>query len=167
MTKEKAIEVLRDIAIEIDDFCNGAKHWCDKDKEELEALDMAIKALNAEDRNCETCANVYCYQNPLSIISQLTDLLDEYDELDEHGLHDPKWCGVKEAYLIVKNSLHKVSRPQGEWIDSDGSIYCSNCGAEAPIDEWEYKYRDKIRQECTNFCPDCGAKMNGANDECV
>lgn len=46
MTKEKAIDVLRDIATEIDDFCHGAKHWRDKDREEIEALDMAIKALN-------------------------------------------------------------------------------------------------------------------------
>lgn len=46
MTTEKAIDVLRDIATEIDDFCHGAKHWRDKDREEIEALDMAIKALN-------------------------------------------------------------------------------------------------------------------------
>lgn len=48
------------------------------------------------------------------ILSQLADLLDEYSELDEHGLHDPKWCGVNEAYLIVKNASQKPK--EGEWI---------------------------------------------------
>lgn len=53
MTRQEAIDVLRDIGTEIDDFCHVAKHWSDKDKEELEALDMAIKALKVEDKNYE------------------------------------------------------------------------------------------------------------------
>lgn len=59
MIKEKAIEVLRDIATEIDDFCYGAKHWRDKDKEEIEALDMAIKALKGQPKEGEWIEDEY------------------------------------------------------------------------------------------------------------
>ena len=38
------------------------------------------------------------------ILLELLDLLDEYSELDENGLHDAKWCGIKEAYGIVENA---------------------------------------------------------------
>ena len=48
------------------------------------------------------------------ILSELSDLLEEYSELNENGLHDPKWCGVREAYGIVKN-VPFVDSSQ-EWI---------------------------------------------------
>lgn len=70
----------------------------------------------------------------------------------------------EKGFRIGVNKGASMNRPQGEWVDSDGDIYCSNCGAEAPIDEWEYKYRDKIRQERTNFCPTCGVHMKGTDN---
>lgn len=38
------------------------------------------------------------------ILSELADLLDEYSELDENGLHSDKWCRVHEAYRVVENA---------------------------------------------------------------
>jgi hypothetical protein len=57
----------------------------------------------------------------------------------------------------VCEGLHKVSRPQGEWIieiDTNGYTYgrCSICGMR--------QYVGQI-----NFCPDCGARMKGESDE--
>ena len=48
-------------------------------------------------------------------------------------------------------------RPQGEWIieiDANGNTYgrCSICGMR--------QYAGQL-----NFCPDCGARMKGANNE--
>lgn len=44
---------------------------------------------------------------------------------------------------------HTADRPKGEWC---GTV-CSNCGASISF------YYD------CNFCPNCGAKMKGADDE--
>ena len=54
------------------------------------------------------------------------------------------------------NAIPSADRPQGEWIDRSGGIegawnYCSVCGEQA-IDLYD-------------FCPNCGAKMKGADDE--
>lgn len=50
-----------------------------------------------------------------------------------------------------------MNRPQGEWIieiDANGNTYgrCSICGMR--------QYAGQL-----NFCPDCGARMKGADDE--
>ena len=58
------------------------------------------------------------------------------------------------------NALFKVpsaDRPQGEWIieiDANGNTYgrCSICSMR--------QYAGQL-----NFCPDCGAKMKGVDDE--
>ena len=52
--------------------------------------------------------------------------------------------------------LYYADRPQGEWIDKSNGIegawnYCSVCGEQAI--------------ELYDFCPNCGAKMKGADDE--
>ena len=46
----------------------------------------------------------------------------------------------------------RADRPQGEWIDDDfvGQYRCSECDYYA-IDEYDY-------------CPNCGARMKGADD---
>ena len=69
------------------------------------------------------------------------------------GLCDGKTC--KEVREVL-NSIPTIDRPQGEWID---------------ISEW-YAPRQKcsicetiVDGYGSNFCPDCGAKMKGADDE--
>ena len=64
----------------------------------------------------------------------------------------------------ICEALHKVSRPQGEWIhdrlEADGAklpelflpiCQCSECSSKYMCD--------------TNYCPNCGARMEGADDE--
>lgn len=75
-----------------------------------------------------------------------------------------KWdsgCWIR--YKMFENAINEqptIEPKQGEWIDSDEDTYCcSNCGTEAPLDAWEYKYRDKIRPDRTKFCPNCGVRM--------
>ena len=49
-----------------------------------------------------------------------------------------------------------IDRPQGEWKPKNHHTdYCSNCGFE----ETQWRTADY------NFCPSCGARMKGADDE--
>ena len=67
-------------------------------------------------------------------------------------------------YEYVKEGLmdNPYDRPQGEWIAKTESYHslwvCSECGSWALL---EYN-----EQMClSNFCPNCGAYMKGADDE--
>lgn len=57
----------------------------------------------------------------------------------------------------------KADRPQGEWIYKDDDVFageytCSNCNKKAEVD----LYGQWI---LSNYCPHCGARMKGADDE--
>jgi len=120
------------------------------------------------------------------ILSELSDLLEEYSELDENGLHDPKWCGVREAYGIVKNAPFadrpsavdlssvystayksgyekgKADRPKGEWKHLKGDEWlCSECGHVIRTEgSWEHPL-----ERGKDYCEHCGARMKGADDD--
>ena len=55
------------------------------------------------------------------------------------------------------NDAPSADRPQGEWIEQEDDYHhyweCSECGMGVGLDD--------IR----NFCPNCGARMKGADDE--
>lgn len=71
------------------------------------------------------------------------------------------WSNI-EKIIDSAPTIDAVSVVRGEWKDQlnyrDGSYYnvCSECG-----------YFDDERDDLTayNFCPYCGAKMKGADDE--
>ena len=56
----------------------------------------------------------------------------------------------------------KADRPQGEWIVSDKDSVCSVCGK----DEAEFicGTEDWYGYGLSNYCPNCGARMKGADD---
>lgn len=68
-------------------------------------------------------------------------------------------------------SLPSADRSQGKWIHTAGEYIgddisgfydyhwaCSECGKEAIINDWNI-------YELSDYCPHCGAKMKGADDE--
>jgi len=63
-------------------------------------------------------------------------------------------CGAERQF-----EADKADRPQGEWIDRGMRVpsswikKCSLCGYET--DTWRW----------CNYCPSCGARMKGADDE--
>lgn len=47
----------------------------------------------------------------------------------------------------------------GEWVSNGFCCNrCSCCGKIAPFNSWGYQY-------CSAYCPHCGAKMNGKDEE--
>ena len=80
--------------------------------------------------------------------SEYGEVIDgDYNTLLKHN---------KELSIRIKD-IPSADRPQGEWIieiDANGNTYgrCSICGMR--------QYAGQL-----NFCPDCGTKMKGANDE--
>ena len=81
-------------------------------------------------------------------IEDATDLRDAFD----FALEDVPAADVMEV-------VH------GEWIPSPDGIHpikCSNCGADAPYRrESDFTHDIGIRPYKSNYCPNCGAKMDG------
>lgn len=64
-----------------------------------------------------------------------------------------EWLEELKAY---REAHGKTDRPQGEWKPKNHHTdYCSNCGFE----ETQWRTADY------NFCPSCGVRMKGVDDE--
>ena len=50
-------------------------------------------------------------------------------------------------------AVPSADRPQGEWIDDGFAHRCSICGKQG------------VGIEYYNYCPNCGARMKGVDDE--
>ena len=89
---------------------------------------------------------------------------DAIKALDNAWINGTSLLDANEAVKQLKD-LPSAERPQGEWKPFDlkwgRSIwYCTACeeGVEVPCDICTHK-------PIYNFCPNCGAKMKGADDE--
>lgn len=66
------------------------------------------------------------------------------------------------------NELLSIDRPQGKWIYGEHDVAmcdgyrCDKCGFFVPWD-CKHKYIDFINDY--HFCPNCGARMEGVDDE--
>ena len=60
---------------------------------------------------------------------------------------------IEEAlgFFTEEGRPNPVDRLQGEWIKDDDWCKCSVCG--------------ETFDELTNYCPNCGARMKGADDD--
>ena len=74
-------------------------------------------------------------------------------------------CEIGKITLECMDELMGMiaDRPQGEWVVSDKDSVCSVCGK----DEAEFicGTEDWYGYGLSNYCPNCGAKMKGADDE--
>ena len=82
-------------------------------------------------------------------------LLKESDVIEAFKGRESLIHDVYTATAIIK-SVPTADRPQGEWKPKNHHTdYCSNCGFE----ETQWRTADY------NYCPSCGARMKGVDDE--
>ncbi len=80
----------------------------------------------------------------------------------EHNYQAVKETVNQQAENVIK--LLAEERKHGSWVtgenedDGDFIIKCSICGKRAPTDG-DYRYY------LSNYCPNCGAKMDGVENE--
>lgn len=64
-------------------------------------------------------------------------------------------CSVPKLCRLI-SAIPSVDRPSGEWMPKNShTMYCDVCGFE----EVEWRTQDY------DYCPRCGARMKGADDE--
>lgn len=85
--------------------------------------------------------------------------LIDANALKKHLHKDPLYPLVKKYGMdgVIDAQLTIDAEPvrHGKWIyKKDGCINCSECGADMPY-KYYYGYTDWI----SNYCPNCGAKM--------
>lgn len=70
-------------------------------------------------------------------------------------------CEIGKVTLECMDELMAMiaDRPQGEWIETSEGTMCSNCH-KFPYDDGEYH----MANWHSDFCPNCGARMKGADD---
>lgn len=63
-------------------------------------------------------------------------------------------CIDRKTRIELINAIPSANRPQGEWTNVGVlTVHCSNCKSEFH------------ELEAMNFCPNCGARMKGVDDE--
>lgn len=95
-------------------------------------------------------------QNEKQAIEKMAALMDGACDVIPLGECYTVDCNKCKAALLYNAGFRKQS--VGEWQELDicaEDMYCSVCGAIAPVDcEKEKFYK-------SNFCPNCGARMKG------
>lgn len=72
---------------------------------------------------------------------------------------------VNSAFANAVKALPSAKRPQGEWIRISGDWIDGPCGARYfPIRCSVCGY-STYDDDATNYCPNCGVRMKGADDE--
>ena len=81
--------------------------------------------------------------------SEYGEVYADIQQMDKILEYNKALCNFIEA-------IPSADRPQGEWKPKNHHTdYCSNCGFE----ETQWRTADY------NFCPSCGARMKGVDDE--
>lgn len=161
MTREEAIELLQKYKEESEE---------DYYVRRAEALEMAIKALEQQPTDAVDRVTIKEYLESFGKDTNATTI----DAVDRQAVLDQTYLWSKDEFLRVTNPFDYLRKrinslppvtplPKvGRWIkhDTGHSIYydCSLCNCVAPCTETA----DKILWKMANYCPDCGAKMNGA-----
>ena len=88
------------------------------------------------------------------------DAIEAIRKLPNAGI---RWTISAELAFDALLNVPSADRPSGEWLKfglgrGTRILFCTNCERriEVPLSQSDSNY---------NFCPNCGARMKGANDE--
>lgn len=102
--------------------------------------------------------------NPLK---QLSDYMEKLHCLDDY--RDGLYRGMEIAESYIKNAptVDAVEVVHGHWISltdcANAGVYCSVCHKKVWKEDYAWCNRkNKLR---SNYCPNCGAKMDGGNED--
>ena len=125
-----------------------------------QAFEMAIKALsqdcvepthkhveNALDMRCDECRNKH---------TSICDKCENYDEYEQEPCKDAEQIDYHDDFATALKKINDYEQKSGKWIrvtDKTGHLVweCDKCS-------WQQRFN-------TNFCPDCGAKMESEDKE--
>ena len=175
------------------DCLNGIKIYLQTEHIDTEAVDMAIEALSAETHDLRTKTHGVCLESIGYMLGYEQGKADAFAQADTMSstslpsaeavpqLKQTDTLIIADAlrYLIKDTERHELDRTRVEELREQilqyGASMCSS--AEAVQGEWIYQTKFG-RIECTacghvfksyvyprNFCPNCGARMKGGDDE--
>ena len=133
-TREEAIRIIREAFDVMEEEYDSADDW----KEEHEARDMAIKALEQEP--CEDAVSR----------KAVLEYIERSDAELGHSSENELVCQDIKEFPSVTPTRCIVERKKGKWVlhtYMPHKNYCSECEKNSPYNKrWD-------------FCPNCGAKM--------
>ena len=107
-------------------------------------------------------------QNEKQAIEEMAKVLcEDYGNCYNCIVSNPESEGACNLYSECETVYNAGYRKQsvGEWVwADDGYCRCSVCTQKAPVTT---QYQDEPMTTATKYCPWCGAKMKGKNDERV
>lgn len=85
-------------------------------------------------------------------------------DFEASNAHNPNWTPQRVKTLLLRQRTADAAEVvHGEWLRSDDdwnsltTIQCSICG-----EEWCFETDDDVSLLNYKYCPNCGAKMDGA-----
>lgn len=85
-------------------------------------------------------------------------------DFEANNARNPYWTPLRVKTLLLRQPAADVAEVvHGEWLRSDDdwnsltTIQCSICG-----EEWCFETDDDVSLLNYKYCPNCGAKMDGA-----
>lgn len=85
-------------------------------------------------------------------------------DFEASNAHNPNWTPQRVKTLLLRQRTADAAEVvYGEWLRSDDdwnsltTIQCSICG-----EEWCFETDDDVSLLNYKYCPNCGAKMDGA-----
>ena len=89
------------------------------------------------------------------------DLIKRSDAIEAVNKALKRVFADKHMGETIIGQVPSADRPQGEWIDRGNYAVCLNCGASSGT---QFDGVEPVPLK-SNYCPNCGAKMKGADDE--
>lgn len=92
-------------------------------------------------------------------MNSLQDVTDRLEKVIQTGATDKDGKHPISAEFVLEELKSIADRPSGEWVRDGHHIKCNLCGTYFCDTDRE---GDPYPQD---FCPHCGARMKGADDE--